>query len=577
MSPYKVMDLFSGAGGLSNGFEQTGMFKVVYAVENNKDARLTYAKNHPNLRYFENDITKIQYRNENGEIKDEFKEIDIIIGGPPCQGFSNANRQKNSLLSTNNNLVKQFLRAIQEVLPIAFVMENVNTMQSEKHKFFVNMKDEEELNKLEIEPVDEFIEIGYKTPYLEKLYSFLRKVYINRSELQPYMLKETTFSKLNSFLRFIKKKSGNQFYDYLNKGNNKQLLLNLIQTDWEREHKKYWDSGYRDDWIKLGEKIEHSILQQSDLGIETIKMLGDIIDTQRTIGKFSEVIQNRIILYDKLLFIKDEKLMIHVKTFNIFNFIKRKLESLGYIMNKNYIFNAAEYGVPQERRRLILIGIHKEHLVKCREVIEPKPLFSNKKDFFNIYSAIGDLEKIQPSIDVKQDEILRDEELPLNDPLNKYLNDRADNKLFNHVMTNSSNIALERFRALNPGENFHDLSDQLKKSYADHTRTQNTIYKRLSYDKPSDTVVNVRKSMWVHPKVDRALSIREAARLQSFRDSFRFFGSKDSQYQQIGNAVPPLLARAIAESLLESLGKEAKVKIRDILVRKKSNSVTINS
>ena len=84
-------------------------------------------------------------------------------------------------------------------------------------------------------------------------------------------------------------------------------------------------------------------------------------------------------------------------------------------------------------------------------------------------------------------------------------------------------------------------------------RTQNTIYLRLSYDEPSGTVVNVRKSMWIHPELDRAISVREAARLQSFPDSFVFCGSKDKQYQQVGNAVPPIMARAIAEKLARVL------------------------
>ena len=79
---------------------------------------------------------------------------------------------------------------------------------------------------------------------------------------------------------------------------------------------------------------------------------------------------------------------------------------------------------------------------------------------------------------------------------------------------------------------------------------------RLKYDEPSGTVVNVRKSMWIHPVLDRAISIREAARLQTFPDSFVFEGTKDSQYQQIGNAVPPYLARAIAKSVIAVLDAE---------------------
>ena len=113
---------------------------------------------------------------------------------------------------------------------------------------------------------------------------------------------------------------------------------------------------------------------------------------------------------------------------------------------------------------------------------------------------------------------------------------------------------MERFKALKQGQNFHALDDALKtNTYTDVSRTQNTIYLRLDYDQPSGTVVNVRKSMWVHPVLNRAISIREAARLQTFPDSFVFYGTKDKQYQQVGNAVPPIMAKAIAKKLAAQL------------------------
>lgn len=88
--------------------------------------------------------------------------------------------------------------------------------------------------------------------------------------------------------------------------------------------------------------------------------------------------------------------------------------------------------------------------------------------------------------------------------------------------------------------------------------------KRLVYDKPSDTVVNVRKSMWIHPIKNRAVSAREAARLQSFPDSYKFLGTKDSVYQQIGNAVPPLLGRVVAEKILNLFNDEPNEYLRDV-------------
>jgi DNA (cytosine-5)-methyltransferase 1 len=112
---------------------------------------------------------------------------------------------------------------------------------------------------------------------------------------------------------------------------------------------------------------------------------------------------------------------------------------------------------------------------------------------------------------------------------------------------------MERFKSIEQGKNFHSLAPELKTTYSKPERTQNTIYLRLNPNEPSGTVVNVRKSMWIHPTLDRAITVREAARLQSFPDYFKFIGTKDSQYQQVGNAVPPKLAEGIANIILSIL------------------------
>ena len=105
----KTVDLFAGAGGLSYGFELTNQFLIVAAAENNKNARQTYVENHKGR----GDIIMIpDVRGYNFKILTEkVGRIDVVIGGPPCQGFSNANRQKNHIISMNNSLVKEYFRA----------------------------------------------------------------------------------------------------------------------------------------------------------------------------------------------------------------------------------------------------------------------------------------------------------------------------------------------------------------------------------------------------------------------------------------------------------------------------------
>ena len=91
---YSVIDLFAGAGGLSLGFIQTGRFDIKAAAENNPDAKKTYCQNHKNTEMLD-DVCKIDYK----DIVFRYGCIDVVIGGPPCQGFSNANRQKNHAIS----------------------------------------------------------------------------------------------------------------------------------------------------------------------------------------------------------------------------------------------------------------------------------------------------------------------------------------------------------------------------------------------------------------------------------------------------------------------------------------------
>ena len=149
MYKYKVVDLFAGAGGLSLGFENTGRFEVKVAVEKNQYAQETYRNNFRGVDYYNdiNDINFIDFRGKYGS-------IDVVIGGPPCQGFSNANRQHNQAINLNNKLVKEFIRAILQLQPKAFVMENVSMLKSNVHRFYIEQKDVGVIEKYHIKTDD---------------------------------------------------------------------------------------------------------------------------------------------------------------------------------------------------------------------------------------------------------------------------------------------------------------------------------------------------------------------------------------------------------------------------------------
>ena len=239
---------------------------------------------------------------------------------------------------------------------------------------------------------------------------------------------------------------------------------------------------------------------------------------------------------------------VKMETYIVIDFIKNYFRYLKYEI-KDTVLNAASYGVPQNRERYILIGIEQE--ICTKEIELPAPIIDNPSNYITVKEAIKDLEKIEPTI-AGMDETQKRKKCPvINSYFRKMVMVENYRDIHNHVCTATRATALKRFEKIEPGKNFHSLPDELKSSYENPERTQNTVYKRLNPDMPSDTVVNVRKSMWIHPVFNRAVSAREAARLQSFPDDYIFYGTKDSVYQQIGNAVPPVLGRAVAEKVLE--------------------------
>ena len=163
---YKVVDLFAGAGGLSLGFEETGEFEVVAFVENNKNATKTYLENNKNAKHY-SDILKLDFKKLNKELGN----IDIVIGGPPCQGFSNANRQRRKIINGSNELVKRYVEAIKVLQPNIFVMENVKTIDSDKHFFCLTSEDKDYIiNELKLKIYPQEVILYNRNEYIEELH-----------------------------------------------------------------------------------------------------------------------------------------------------------------------------------------------------------------------------------------------------------------------------------------------------------------------------------------------------------------------------------------------------------------------
>lgn len=151
MQEYRILDLFCGAGGFSYGMEKNSKFKTIIALDNDEKAGDTFKKNMPNSEVIIGDITEKEIKNNIIELSKKLK-INMIIGGPPCQGFSNKGK-KLGLNDPRNFLFREYLSFVKELKPEVFVIENVRAILSTSDGWF---KDQ---------IVNEIEQIGYKVEY----------------------------------------------------------------------------------------------------------------------------------------------------------------------------------------------------------------------------------------------------------------------------------------------------------------------------------------------------------------------------------------------------------------------------
>ncbi len=215
------------------------------------------------------------------------------------------------------------------------------------------------------------------------------------------------------------------------------------------------------------------------------------------------------------------------------------------------ILKASDYGVPQSRERVIIIGIRKD--LDCAPVFPEK----SSENEVTVEAAISDLPRIEAGEG--------GEMMPYGlEPQNDYQKMMRKNSraVFNHVAMKHTQRLVERFKAIAPGKNLLDVWDTHGAVQRGNPQKKSTIKfsqnnQRLFADRPAPTIAASFQSNFIHPHLHRNFTAREGARLQSFPDDFIFKGMRTkmswekglSQYQQIGNAVPPLMAYEIAKTL----------------------------
>ena len=218
--------------------------------------------------------------------------------------------------------------------------------------------------------------------------------------------------------------------------------------------------------------------------------------------------------------------------------IAKSFEDLGYKITEPTILWANDYGVPQKRNRCFIVGNRVGIDFKF-----PESMGSN----VTVADAIDDLPELKTGENIPQAPYRKN--LSECSDYAKLMRGKSICSIQNEVSLNND-LVIERYKYIRQGHNWRDIPEELMMNYKDKTRCHSGIYKRLKSDEPSVVISNYRKMMLIHPTQHRGLSVREAARLQSFPDDFFFEGPISHIQQQIGNAVPPLLAKAIFKQIL---------------------------
>ena len=257
----------------------------------------------------------------------------------------------------------------------------------------------------------------------------------------------------------------------------------------------------------------------------------DVLDVRNSL--FKEVMRVVNVVKPKVVVIENVVGLLSMKTpegKEVKDEIENDLRKMGYFV-EHKVLTASEYGVPQNRKRVIFIASRKNNIVF------PEAKYGEgKQSVVTVGDALGNI----PNEGT--------EYLEAKTEYQRLMSGRKD--ILNHEPIRHAPLIVKRMHSVPQGGNWQDIPLELGQGGGKHSNN----YRRLKSDEPSITIKHVSKSMIIHPIYDRTPTIREVARIQSFNDDFELTGTKYDQHQQLANAVPPILGKAIAESVLDMLG-----------------------
>lgn len=610
------LDLFAGAGGISEGFLQAytknKYFKFILASDINENCELTHRVryNHQlglETKFLTCDIMAPDFT-EKLLNQLQGQEIDVVTGGPSCQSFSLSGRRKR--FDKRDNLFLNYLNVIRLLRPKYFVMENVKGLLTKDKGHFKDAIMREIRSIIDDKNIPQFL------MYLDRMLTKCTSTFIKNCILKKVQIEignnnnaETArteyFANLENQFKSITRK-----IEYRLSKSDTQIAtirhgLNLLRQTKERNTisasiinlKTITDID--NDYYADGFNSFLSLIDDSSI----INSIISALDTFEGFNNNSiEVKEFRDMVY-LYSFTMDETLDI-VKQFANDSETTDELnqlldELILYRIAKPIVVHSADYGVPQNRERVIFIGCRKD-----QKLIDEIPATITESEKVTVYEALHDLDFIgNGSIETnygksriidKYEHLIRQREvqghISKEDNTHTYaewskigrlshrfnfdvdpfyvrsIEDLESNLfcedpiLYNHQTSSQNEEVMQRLKVIaEHGVYDANCKVALSKLGLDSNKRNYTV---LNPEGQSPTVVTMPDD-FIHYSAHRAMTVREMARLQSFDDSFVFQGKRQTggnkrkseipQFTLVGNAVPPLMARAIANTILEHI------------------------
>ena len=608
------LDLFAGAGGFSEGFMQAYTDDKFYdfrlASDINENCELTHRVRYNKMLGLDTDFLCQDI------MEDSFlpnlmerlhgQEIDVITGGPSCQSFSLAGRRKK--LDKRDDLFYHYLKVIKALRPKYFVMENVKGILT---------KDEGRIKERILREIRSIVDDAKMSTLLAFLNDHL-KVYINEwlydclytkmcmEDINADMdkLYDTYFNNLEQQLKNVTKhlpysvSKSNVSVNTVRHGilllsdkkQREEIRKQVIQlkTSAHIDNDTFVDSYNAIVETISDEKILENMLDAVD---KIIEMDGGCEDDARTLKKSLEILTST---FDECIDFIREQFKSNKKVLDCFENMMKEIRL--YNINEPLVLLSSNYGVPQNRERVVFIGCRND-----QEVITEIPPTVKEEDKVKVYEAIWDLNMIGNGEVVNtyntptlineyestkrlrgvQGEPEKDGHLfsewsrtgRLNhrftfDEAPFYVSSMNDlnvvrkhqhMELFNHQTSCQNDKVRERLQIIAEYKDYDAAKKELKEKGLDSQKRNYVVLNPLGQ---SPTVCTMPDD-FIHYSAYRPMTVREMARLQSFDDSFVFQGKRQTggnnrqkeipQYTLVGNAVPPLMARAIANTVLNHI------------------------